>query len=102
MIETIYEELKKLGAVSSKTDFSEEWLGMEGSYFRGRRGKDGSASSKALATCAVRLRRRASILQGSAFPQARVAAGRFELLADQCLEGLLAACDGQDNGYARR
>lgn len=102
MIETIYEELKKLGAVSSKTDFSEEWLGMEGSYFRGRRGKDGSASSRALGTCAVRLRKRARILQGSAFPQARIAAGRFELLADQCLEGLLATCDEQDDSYADR
>lgn len=101
MIETIYEELKKLGAVTSRTDFSEEWLGMEGSYFRGRRGRDGSASSKALATCATRLRKRASILQDSAYPQVRVAATRYHVLADQCLDGLLEACDEQDNRYAR-
>ena len=95
MIETIYEELKRLGAVSSRTDFSEEWLGMEGSYFRGKRVQERSPSPKALATCAVRLRKRASLLQGSTYPQVRVSADQFELLADQCLDGLLAACDGQ-------
>jgi hypothetical protein len=29
-------------------------------------------------------------------------AGKYDMLADQCLEGLLSACDGQDNGYAHR
>lgn len=102
MIEAIYEELKKLGAVTSRTDFSEEWLGMEGSYFRGRRVKERSPSPRALATCAVKLRKRASILQDSAYPQARVVATRYHLLADRCLDGLLATCDAQDDSYADR
>ena len=102
MIEAIYEELKLLGAVTSRTDFSEEWLGMEGSYFRGRRVKERSPSPRALAACAVKLRKRASILQDSAYPQARVAATRYHLLADQCLDGLLATCDAQDDSYAYR
>lgn len=93
MIETIYEELKKLGAVSSRTDFSEEWLGMEGSYFRGRRGREGDASTRALANCAARLRRRASALQTSTMPQVRERSEQYLALADSCLERLLSACE---------
>ena len=93
MIETIYEELKKLGVVSSKTDFSEEWLGMEGSYFRGRRGRDGTASSKALGTCAVRLRRRASALRDSSMPQVRERSEQYLALADSCVSELLTLCE---------
>jgi hypothetical protein len=89
MIETIYEELRKLGAVRSRTDFSEEWLGMEGSYFRGRR----DASSRALATCAARLRRRASALQTSTMPQVRERSEQYLALADSCLDELLTACE---------
>lgn len=93
MIETIYEELRKLGAVSSRTNFSEEWLGMEGSYFRGRRGRDGDASSRALATCAARLRRRAIALQTSTMPQVRERGEQYRALADTCVDELLAACE---------
>jgi hypothetical protein len=90
MIDTIYEELKRLGAVSSKTAFSEEWLGMEGSYFRGRRGRDGDTSIKALANCASRLRRRASALRDSSMPQVRERSAQYLALADTCLSELLA------------
>ena len=47
MIESIFEELKGIGAVTSGTDFSEEWLGMEGSYFRGLRARQRDPSAKA-------------------------------------------------------
>lgn len=90
MIETIYEELKKLGAVSSRTDFSEGWLGMEGSYFRGRRGREGGASSKALATCAARLRRHASTLRTSTMPQVRQRGDQYQALAESCVDELLS------------
>lgn len=93
MIDTIYEELKRLGAVSSRTAFSEDWLGMEGSYFRGRRGRDGDASSKALATCAARLRRRASALRDSTMPQVRECSERYLALADSCVSELLTLCE---------
>ncbi len=98
MIENVFEELKGIGAVTSGSDFSEQWLGMEASYYRGLRAKQRDPSVRALANCAVRLRGRAGILQRSAYPQIRVAAQRYQLLAEQCLNGLLAACDGERSG----
>lgn len=93
MIEEIFDELKKLGAVSSRTRFSQDWLGMEGSYFRGGRRKHGSA--RALATCAARLRHRARVLEHSDYAQVRIAATRYENLADQCIEQLLQGAEGE-------
>ena len=93
MIEEIYDELKKLGAVSSRTRFSRDWLGMEGSYLRGGHRKQGSA--RALATCAARLRHRARVLGCSDFAQVRVVASRYQTLADQCVENLLKGAEEQ-------
>lgn len=101
MIESIFDGLRDIGAVTSGTDFSEEWLGMEGSYFRGLKAKQRHPSAKALANCAVRLKKRARMLEVSTYPQVRVAATRYQMLADQCLDGLMAVCDAQDNRYAR-
>lgn len=88
MIETIYDELKKLGATRSRTDFSEVWLGMEGSYYRGRRHIEGSVSTDALLNCAVRLKDRARLLKD--MPLLHERATRFEALASTCFHHLLA------------
>lgn len=93
MIEAIYEELKTLGAVNSRTRFSEDWLGMEGSYFRGRRTKDLPKSPRALATCAARLKGKSQLLQISSLPEVRRIAQRMDRLAQRCVDELLAACE---------
>lgn len=95
MIESIFEELKGIGAVNSGTDFSQEWLGMEGSYFRGLRAKQRGPSAKALATCAVRLKSRARLLSASTMPQVRIVASKYDEIAESCVEALLTACEGQ-------
>lgn len=95
MIESIFEELKGIGAVTSGTDFSEEWLGMEGSYFRGLRARQRDASAKALATCAVRLKKRARMLEVSTHPQVQAAAGKYGRLAEACVDALLTASEAQ-------
>lgn len=94
MIEMIFEELKRHGMVSSGSDFSENWLGMEASYFRAVRTRHRVASAKALATCAARLKRHAQALQSSAKPQVRERGGRYAQLADRCVSELLAECEG--------
>lgn len=93
MIESIFEELKGIGAVTSSTDFSEEWLGMERSYFRGLRAKRRDPSAKALATCAARLKRHAVTLQSSSLPQVREWANGYNRLAEECVAELLSACE---------
>ena len=93
MIEAVYEELRRSGAVLTGAAFSSDWLGMEESYFRCLRAKHRRPSVRALATCAVRLRRRAALLDQSSLPQVRQRANRYSELADRCLNELLLACE---------
>ena len=94
MIEAIFEELKRQGVVRSGSDFSEQWLGMEASYFRAVRRQHRTASPKALATCAARLKRHAHSLQSSSLPQVREWANGYNQLADKCVAELLSVCEG--------
>lgn len=55
MIEIIFEELRDIGIVRSRDQFSAEWLGREKSYFRGLQAKKRKPSVAVLATCAARL-----------------------------------------------
>lgn len=100
-IEIVYEELRKLGSVKAGSDFSENWLGMQEGYYRGLRNKRRDPSAKALATCAVRLKSRARMLEISTLPQVQLIAGKYDMLAEHCVEALLAACEAEDNGFAR-
>lgn len=93
MIEIVFEELKRQGIVSSGTDFSEDWLGMEGSYFRAVRTRHRTASVRAMATCAARLKRRADVLRRSSMPQVQAQAEHCNSLADRCLSEVLTACE---------
>lgn len=93
MIEAIFEELKTLGAVNSRTKFSEEWLGMEGSYFRGKRIAALPHSPRALATCAARLKGKSQLLRQATSPEFRRMADKLDHLADRCVEELLAVCN---------
>lgn len=93
VIEEVFEELRRSGVVRTGARFSADWLGMEESYFRCLRAKGRNPSVKALATCAVRLRRRAALLEGSSLPQVRQHAGRYSDLADRCLNELLLSCE---------
>lgn len=93
MIEAVYEELRRSGVVRTGARFSADWLGMEESYFRCLRAKGRSPSAKALATCAVRLRRRAALLERSSLSQVRQRASTYSELADRCLNELLLTCE---------
>lgn len=93
MIETVFQELERCGAVSSGADFSRRWLGMEESYWRCLKSKRRSPSIQALANCAVRLRRKAQLLEKSSLPEAKGVAQRMVLLSERCVEELLTNSD---------
>jgi len=94
-IEIVYEELRKLGSVKAGSDFSENWLGMQEGYYRGLRNKRRDPSAKALATCAVRLKRHARMLEVSTFPQVQRIANSYDMLAEHCVSALLTACESR-------
>ncbi len=91
MIDTIFEELKRFGAVRSGADFSRNWLGMEDSYWRGLRAKRREPSLKAIARCASKLNVVADNLQVSAAPSIEGAQLRLRDLAAGCVADILRA-----------
>ena len=84
MIDDVYLQLRELGVVQNKSDFSMTWLGKEKSYYRGLLSKQREPSVDALAHCASKLRTVSVYLPSS---KKRVM-GR---LANQCLEELLSS-----------
>ena len=56
MIEDLYKELKELGVVQSATEFSQNWLGKERSYYNVLLSKRRPPSADAISFCASRLR----------------------------------------------
>ena len=91
MIETIYQELKRLGAVRNCDQFSREWLGMEKSYLRVLRAKGREPSAKAIARCASRLKRDSQHLTRVDKKGYQSAAGRLDQLAERCIAEMLQA-----------
>ena len=89
MIEKIFEELKQAGAIRSGTDFSQNWLGMEGSYWRGLRAKHREPSLKAIVRCAMKLRAAADDLSAIENPQIVRLQARLRGLADGCVGQIL-------------
>ena len=95
MIEAIYRELKKLGAVRNRDQFSSEWLGMERSYMRVLRSKQRQPSAKAMARCAARLRRESMHISRIDMRGFGMAAAKLGMLADSCMDDIMerATCD---------
>lgn len=93
MIDYVYQELRRLGAAKSKTEFGAYWLGKDGSYFRGGRCKSGDVSVDAIVTCAARLRQRARLLHDSSYTVVRAQAAQYESLAQLCIETLLTEAE---------
>lgn len=91
MIDLIFEELKHVGAVHSGVDFSKEWLGMEGSYWRGLRAKHREPSLKAIARCAVKLKGVADNLSTRENPKMEGVQARLRKMADGCMGLILRA-----------
>jgi hypothetical protein len=89
MIEFVFEELHKIGMVRSRTQFSKEWLGMEGSYMRGLQAKHRQPSVRVIATCAVNLRRASDLTTQNKLPIVKAFSEHLQHLAQRCLDEIL-------------
>ena len=89
MIDRIYIELKRLGAVRNIDEFSSQWLGMERSYMRVMKAKGRQPSAKVIATCAARLRSHGKHLMSMDRRGYDVVASALNYLADRCIEDMI-------------
>lgn len=90
MIEIVFAELKKTGAIRSSDEFSRDFLGMEKSYLRGIRARRRNPSSKALAACAVRLKTVGKSLAESQIPSVSEKGALMTQLGDSCINEILS------------
>jgi hypothetical protein len=89
MIETIYEELKKIGVVNSSNQFSREWLGMEKSYMRCLRAKQRQPSARAMSKCAARLKHHGTALAAHQRSKTAQIGKKLNHLADCCINEII-------------
>lgn len=89
MIEKIFEELRDIGIVRSRDQFSAEWLGREKSYLRGLQAKNRKPSVAVLATCAARLVKSADHLSKADAAIAKAKSAELRRLANTCFEQIL-------------
>lgn len=89
MIEKIFEELRDIGIVRSRDQFSAEWLGREKSYLRGLQAKKRKPSVAVLATCAARLVRNAEQLGRVDASIAKAKSAELRRLANSCFAQIL-------------
>ncbi len=83
MIEDLYKELKQMGVVQSATEFSQNWLGKERSYYNVLLSKRRLPSADAISFCASRLRSEA---QSRSYDRQRDDLARLSTI---CIEALL-------------
>jgi hypothetical protein len=89
MIEKIFEELRDIGIVRSRDQFSAEWLGREKGYLRSLQSKNRRPSTKVLATCAVRLLKNADQLNTADAAIAKAKSAELRRLANSCFAQIL-------------
>ena len=83
LIEDLYKELKEMGFVQSATEFSQNWLGKERSYYNVLLSKRRLPSADAISFCASRLRSEA---QTRSYDRQRDELARLSTI---CIEALL-------------
>lgn len=88
LFQRLYETLHAFDIVASTEEFSECWLGMECSYYRGLRHKKSSPSTTALARCAVRLENTANAFKHSTMPQIAHMANVLAELSEGCWQAI--------------
>ena len=89
MIEYVYAELKKLGAVKTSDEFSCLWLGMEKSYLRTMKAKHRRPSARVLANVAAKLKGNGEVLEKNTDPKVALAGHYMVRMGDRCIEEIL-------------
>ena len=90
IIDIVFEELKKLGQCTSRSQFSREWLGREESYYRSIQSKGLKPSAEAQLNCVSWLRSLGMTFSRSEeYPTLIKLGNRYLELYGQCLDTLL-------------
>ena len=82
MLQEIYDEMRTMGFVSNRSEFSRKWLGREESYYRGLSYKGREPSLEALMNCAIQLRAIAGYVNSHKRK-------KISRLANKCFDGVL-------------
>lgn len=85
----VYDQLFGLGAVRTRSEFSEKWLGRERSYLTVLKAKRRKPSCAVWATCAVSLLRAADAAANDNVAPQSDAGMTFRSLASRCLDQVL-------------
>ena len=86
MIDEVFDELRRIGVVTSGSDFSTDWLGKQESYYRGLRNKKRQPSMHVLVSCACRLQGRGDSLLVYGDDQHKAKGRKLKRLAKRCFE----------------
>ena len=87
-IERIYDRLRDIDMVANGTEFSHDWLGMEGSYLRTLKSKKRRPSAGVLARCAVRLQSWSQAYSGNTHTCINDKAIVLNELAESCWDAI--------------
>jgi hypothetical protein len=88
-IDLVFEELKKLGQCTSRSQFSREWLGREESYYRSIQSKGLKPSAEAQLNLVSRLRDLGMNFSRSEYPSLVKLGNTYLKLYGECLDALL-------------
>ena len=88
IIDIVFEELKKLGQCTSRSQFSREWLGREESYYRSIQSKGIEPSVEAQLNLVSRLRDLGMSFSRSEYPSLVKIGNTYLKLYGECLDAL--------------
>jgi hypothetical protein len=88
-INLVFEELKRIGQCSSRSQFSKEWLGREESYYRSIQSKGLKPSVEAQLNMVSRLRDFGMSFSRSEYPSLVKIGNTYLKLYGECLDALL-------------
>jgi hypothetical protein len=89
MIDLVYDELLRTGFVSSRSQFSREWLGKNEAYMRNLTSKHTQPSIKVLATCACSLQNKGDSLVLYGDLDSKSKGKKLKKLARKCFDEIL-------------
>jgi hypothetical protein len=89
IIDSVFEELKRIGQCTSRSQFSREWLGREESYYRSIQSKGLKPSAEAQLNLVSRLRDLGMSFSRSEYPSLVKIGNTYLKLYGECLDALL-------------
>jgi hypothetical protein len=89
IIDIVFEELKRIGQCTSRSQFSSEWLGREESYYRSIQSKGIKPSAEAQLNLVAKLRILGMNFSRSEYPSLVKIGNTYLKLYGECLDALL-------------